>query len=127
MKEFRVRVPNRPGKLAEVTGALAQQGVNLRSIAGVDAIGTAVAFAVDREEPAREVLEGLEFQFTETDMLAVTLDDEPGQLHEVAQKLGEAGVNIDSVYLLTRAGDEVELGLTVDSPEKARQVLDLSA
>lgn len=126
MKEFRVQVPNRPGKLAEVTGALAQQGVNLRSIAGVDAIGTAVAFAVDREEPAREVLEGLEFQFTEKDMLAVTLDDEPGRLHEVATKLGEAGVNVDSVYLLTRAGDEVELGLTVDSPEQARQVLGLS-
>jgi len=123
MKEFRVQLPNKPGKLAQVTGALAEKGVNLRSIAGVDAIGTAIAFAVDQEEPTREVLNGLEFRFSEKDMLTVTLDDKPGQLHDIAKTLGDADINIDSVYLLTRAGDEVELGLTVSDPAEARRVL----
>lgn len=123
MKEFRVQIPNKPGKLAQVTESLAEKGVNLRSIAGVDAIGTAVAFVPDRDDFARQALDELGFQFKETELLTVTLRDEPGQLLDVARRLGDAQVNIDSVYLLTRAGDEVELGLTVSDPDQAGRAL----
>jgi len=125
MKEFRVQIPNKPGTLAQTTEMLAETGVNLRSIAGVDAIGTAVAIVPDREDLARQALNELGFQFKETDLLTVTLEDKPGQLQEVSRTLGDAGVNIDSVYLLTRAGEEVELGLTVTDLDKARQALSI--
>ncbi len=123
MKEFRVQIPNKPGTLAQTTEMLAEKGVNLRSIAGVDAIGTAVAIVPDREDLARQALNELGFQFKETDLLTVTLEDKPGQLQDVARTLGDAGVNIDSVYLLTRAGAEVELGLTVTDLDQAQQAL----
>ena len=59
------------------------------------------------------------------DVLRLHLPDEPGNLAEVAQALGEAGMNIDYAYTLTSAvPGEAAFVLAVVDPNFAEDLLD---
>ena len=58
-------------------------------------------------------------------VLRLHLPDEPGNLAEVAQALGEAGMNIDYAYTLTSAvPGEAAFVLAVVDPNFAEDLLD---
>jgi len=127
MKEFRVEVPNRPGELARVAEALGQRGVNLLTVAGIGAgaASPVLALVADKEAEARVTLQDLGVSFREVELLTVKVPDRPGELGKLARQLGDAQVNIDSIYLLSKGAGEAELALTVSDPAKAKQVLGL--
>lgn len=122
MKEFRISLLKQPGQLARVSGALGHRGVNILSLA---ATGTGVlALVTDDEKQTRIVLQGLGLSFQEAELLIIKLPDRPGELGNFAKELGDANINIESVYLLSRARDEAELSFTVSDVAKAKQVLE---
>lgn len=123
MKEFRISLPNQPGQLARVAEALGQRGVNILTVAAIGAANPVVALVTEQEEPTRTVLQDLGVSFQEAEPLTVKVADRPGELGQVAKKLGDAQVNIDSVYVLSKAGGEAELALIVDDPGRAKQLL----
>jgi hypothetical protein len=121
MKEFRVSLFNRPGQLARVSGALGQRGVNITTLAATG-IGI-LALVTDQEEQTRTALKDLGLSFQERELLTVKLPDRPGELGNFAKKLADSEINIESIYLMDRVGDEVEVSFTVSDVPKARQVL----
>lgn len=123
MKEFRLSLPNHPGELARVAEALGRRGVNILSVAAIGAASPVVALVAEQEDQARTELQGLGVSFQEAELLTVKLADRPGQLGELSKKLGDAQVNIDSVYLLGKAGGDAELALSVSELDKAKQAL----
>lgn len=124
MKEFRVTLPNRPGQLAGIAELLGERGINIKSVAGVaDSPHPAVALVVEDVGQTRTALREGRFQFEEKEILTATLPDRPGELGQLARKLGNSGVNIESIYVLETEGENVQLALSVDNPKKAKEIL----
>ncbi len=101
-KELKFRVPDAPGKLGEITAALAAKKVNLRAInAWVEGAEGVIRLVSDKPAAAKKVLSGMGLQAEEKDVLELVLSDKPGTLAEVATKLGKAGINIGHVMVGT--------------------------
>ena len=65
------------------------------------------------------------FSCTIVDVLRLHLPNEPGNLAEVAQALGDAGINIDYAYSLTSTvPGEAAFVLAVIDPDVAEGMLD---
>ena len=125
-KEFRVSLPHKVGKLALVCDALSDRGVNIRTIAGIAAAAPVVAIVTEQDDQTRKVLQELDLKFQEVELLSIKLVNKPGEIANLANKLAEANVNIESIYLSSESkGDEGEISFTVDNFQKAKEALGL--
>ena len=124
-KEFRISLPNKPGRLARVAEDLGRQGVNILAIAAIGAANPVIALVVDQEDKTREALKKLRLRFQELELLTVDVPHHPGELGIFAKKMGDAKINIDSIYLLEESGGKVKVALTVSDLKKAKQKLGL--
>jgi hypothetical protein len=122
--QFTVRLKNEPGQLARLAQALADEGIDIRTL-GVGAVGSygCAVLSTNHDVAARGVLRRAKYTFVEGEVLSHSLEDQPGALARLTGKLAENGVNIASVLVLGRRQGKVDLALTVDDLDKARQVL----
>ena len=125
MKDFSVRLSDRPGELAQVATALSRYGVNIKALAGL-AIDGQVMIRVIADEPdaARAALERANVEFEEEDVVTVLLENRAGELAAVTSKLAEAGVNLRALYLTGIEDDLVELAIVTSDAARARSVLE---
>ena len=124
-KEFRISLPNEPGQLARVCGALGRRGVNILSVAAIGAANPVVALVADQEDNTREALEELALSFQEVELLTVDVPHRPGELGAFAKKMGDANINIESIYLLEESDGGVKVAFTACDLAKAKQELGL--
>lgn len=102
--QFSVFLVNKPGVLAQVTGALAREKVNLVAMTLVDAQEHGVLrFVAEQPVLARQVIARLNLPATETDVLLLDLSNRPGALADVATLLGENHININYAYCTSGA------------------------
>lgn len=129
MKEFRITIPNQPGELSELMGILGDDGINARSVncnvsEGASSLVTLVPYD---EKAARKTLNERQINFEESEILPVDLLDKPGELGRISRVIADAGVNIESVYLLGRLGSgetaRVQVGFRLDEVEKAKEAI----
>jgi len=125
MRDFTIHLSHKPGELGRVANALAKKSVNIRSLAGM-ALGTQglLRLIVDDTDAARAALEQNHLRFEEKELVTVLLENQAGQVAEVADKLSNAGVNLEAVYVVGLSGDLVELAFAVDDVKKAKKVLE---
>lgn len=124
MKEFRIKLLDRPGELNRVTNSLASKEANIKALAAVVSTPQPVIGVVgDEESKIRDALETDGYEYEEHELLMVSLPDNPGELSRVTRKLADALVNIESIYHLNKMGMEIQFGLTVDNMQKARHAL----
>ncbi len=102
MKELCVEIPDEPGALGIVSEALGRAGIN---IDGFGVWGGCARLLVDDVDPALKLLREKGFTCRTQQVLRLDLPDEPGNLSEVAQELGRAGINIDHAYTVTPRDD----------------------
>jgi hypothetical protein len=126
VRQFVIQIDNHPGELAHLTRALAARNVNIHcvSCAGVGPLACVFIVPDDFVE-MREVLRGLGHQFIEGDAVMVEVEDRPGGLADVAERLAAAGVNIVGTLCVGRRPGILEMAFTVDDEAKARQALGL--
>ena len=102
--QLSVIVDDVPGSLARVAGALANAGINLEGFCqiaeGSDKIARA-HFITSQADDAKQTLSSLGTKYTEEKILSLHYSDRPGVVAEVAQALGDAGINIEDMYLST--------------------------
>lgn len=117
--EFTVRLENRPGMLAHLGHVLGDAGINIDAVHqmsfGDESI---VQFVPADVEGTVAALRGARIAFSQREVLVVNILDEPGTLGDVAMVMADAGINIDSVYVLTTGG----VVLSVDDLAGAQQV-----
>lgn len=123
--QFSVFLVNKPGVLAQVTRALAEEKINLIAMTLVDSqehgVLRIVAHNPDR---TRAVLGRLNLPTTETDVLVLELSNQPGALADVAMVLGENHININYAYCTSGAPGGRTTGIfKVADPNKAQRVL----
>jgi hypothetical protein len=126
VQQFVVQLENRPGALARLARALAVRGVNIEQIAGGGAgpLGYAVLTTND-DATTREVLRSSGYRFVEGQSLIVEIEDRPGTLADVTERLADAGIQILGVLVVGRRGPLAEIALSVDDVPRARRVLGL--
>lgn len=123
-KELKFRVPDRPGMLGEIAGALGEKKVNLRAInAWVEGTEGVVRLVVDKHAVAKKLLAKKGWMPEERDVLELQLPDKPGALGAAAAKLGKAGVNITHVFVGTGGAKKATVFLGVSDLAAAAKAL----
>ncbi len=117
--EFTVELENRPGRLAHLGSVLGEAGINIDAIHGMSREQNSfIQFVPDHPDGAKEALDRAGIKYTQREVLVVNVLDQPGMLGDVALVMADAGINIDSVYVMTSG--VVILG--VDDLDGAKQV-----
>jgi hypothetical protein len=108
--------------LADVGEILGSAGVNIKTLCASTHRGEGVIhLVVDDAEDAGAALESNGFEVEAScPVLAVTLDDRPGELGRYCRRLADAGVGISAAYLARREGGETELIFAVDDLDRAK-------
>lgn len=123
-RQFVVQLDNRPGELAHLARALGARGIDIRHIASVGAGPLGCAFLTTSDDLAtREVLRGLGHDFIEGDPISVDVEDRPGGLADVLERLGAAGVNILGSMVVGRRSGVMQVILCVDDEARAHAAL----
>jgi hypothetical protein len=102
--QFSVFLVNKPGILAQVTRALADEKINILAMTLVDSQEHGVLRLVAQDpNSTRQVLAGLNLPMTETEVLCVDLPNQAGALADVATVLGQNHININYAYCTSGA------------------------
>jgi len=126
-KEFKVFVQNKPGELARVTEALAAGPVNIKAIASEFGNERPFFRIVTNDVATTErALKNAGLEYKLQDIMNVELLDRPGELAKIARRLARAGVNVESVYILSTKGGRTDLALNVNDWARAEEVLKLN-
>jgi acetolactate synthase small subunit len=125
MKDCAISLTHHPGDLARVAQAFARRGVNIKALAGLTIEGTAmVRILPDDIVIARDALTAANIRFTEGEVHVLLLENRAGKLANVTNRLGEAGVNLEAIYVTGITDDLVELAIVSDNPKKAKKILE---
>ena len=125
MRDFSIPLTHRPGELGRVANALAKKRVNIKSVAGMT-LGTqaAVRIIADDVDAARTALKEANITFEESELATVLLENQAGELANMADKLNNAGLNLQAVYVIGLDGDLVELAIACNDVKKAKKALE---
>lgn len=125
MRDCSIQLTNHPGDLARVAQALGRRGVNIKAIAAISFGGTAMTRILpDDIVVARSAFEAANIRFTESEVNTVLLENKAGVLANVTSRLGDAGINLEALYLTGIADDLVEVAIVSDNPKKAKKILE---
>ncbi|KAF5436608.1 hypothetical protein C5S35_08350 [Candidatus Methanophagaceae archaeon] len=125
IKQISIFMENKSGRMARVAKALGDAGVNIRALTIAEAGDFGVVrMVVDDTEKGYKVLREEGFTVSETEVLAVAIQDSPGGLFEIANTLGENEINVDYAYaFVTAKAERAMLILRVDDIKRATEVL----
>ena len=116
MNRIVIMADNEVGVIADITAALAGEGINLESInTEITSDQGAIILTVDNYDRALYILNGAGFKAVGDDALVIRLPDQPGALAGVAGSLKEAGVNIESMHILSRQAGYAMIALKTDN------------
>ncbi len=123
--EVTAHLENKPGRLAKICSALAQEKVDLRAITVMEADGPSVLrFVTSDLEATKKVLTALGTEFKLNEVLAVGLENRTGGLARVLEKLAEEHINIDYAYASATTSQGKALGIFhTTNPKRALQIL----
>ncbi|CAI8270630.1 MAG: Uncharacterised protein [Methanobacteriota archaeon] len=114
MIEFQIELTDKPGQLAGVTEAIASGGANILGAAAIGKARPAVALVVDDEEATKKSLDEFGANYVMNELLLYTLEHRPGALAEFTRKIADAGINLNSFYIMHMEESTAEIAFTVD-------------
>lgn len=108
--QLTVFLENSPGRLAGLTRALGDAGVNMRALMVADTAEFGVVRIIcDRPEAARRAAEDAGFSVSTTSVIAVEVPDSPGGLADVLEIIGSAGTNVEYAYCFVEPGGDAAI------------------
>jgi hypothetical protein len=127
--EVTAYLENKPGRLAKICSALAHEKIDLRALSVMDTSDRGVLrFVTDDLETTKKALTALGTEFETSEVLAVELDNRPGALSRLLERLAEEHINIEYAYASGSSAAGKALGIFHTSNQKrALQILHESA
>jgi hypothetical protein len=121
LNQLSLFLENRPGRLIEPARLLAAEGINIVTLCLADTAEFGILRLIVRDtERAVQALEAAGWAVTQTEVVAVEVQDQPGGLAEVLGVFEAAGLNVDYVYAFTlRHSDRAVLVFRFQSPDQA--------
>jgi len=123
--EVAAYLENKPGRLAKICSALAHDKINIQALSVMDTAERSVLrFVTDDLEPSRRVLTSLGTEFEVGEVLLVQMDNRPGALARILERLAEEHINIEYAYVSVSGEPGRSVGIFhTSNPKKALQVL----
>jgi len=99
--QISVFLENRAGQLAEVTGVLAENGIDLRAISIAETADYGILrMIVDNAEKTTSILMQHGYLLSMTPVLVIAVPDQPGGIAPVLATLAEGSIDIEYMYSL---------------------------
>ena len=125
IKQVSVFLENKQGRLAEVTGILAKDKINIKALSMAESRDFGILrLIVNDWSKCVEVLKKHQFITRTTDVVGVEIDDNPGGLCLVMDTIEQQGVNIEYMYAaVKRSADKAVVLFRVDDNDKTIKAL----
>ena len=120
-----VFVENKFGRLSEVLTELSNNNINIRALSMADTTKFGILrMIVDDTEKASKVLKESGVIVKTTPVIAIDIDDTPGCLAKIVEKLKNGGVSIEYTYaFVAKEENSAKVVLRVDDTAKAEEIL----
>jgi len=127
-QQISVFIENRSGRLAKITTALGNAGVNIRAMSLADTSDFGILrLIVNQTEKAINTLKDQGFTVMVSSVMAVAIPDTPGALGNLLSLLEHAGLNVEYMYaFITRNQNQAVIILRFDDIDKAIETLNES-
>lgn len=98
-KQLIITVDNKVGTLAEVNEVVSSSGINLIAVCAyaVDNKGV-IMFVCEDTKRAKKLLKAKKYNVREEEIVLLTVDNKPGSLQAVTQRIARAGVDLTLIY-----------------------------
>ncbi len=124
IKQLTVFIENRAGRLEEVAQVLKENGINIKSVSLADTSDYGLLrFILSDYAKAVNVLKEAGFSAMASNVIAVKLTQEVGQLGELLAILSNENVNIEYMYGLTSDDQSAFIVLKTDDQNKALEAV----
>jgi hypothetical protein len=123
--QLAVFLENKSGRLAAITKALSDSGVNIRALSVADTADFGILrLIVDDTDRATRALRAEGFTVGRVDVIAVEVSDKPGGLARVLAVLHEAGINVEYMYaFVEKSSENAVLIFRFEDPDMAITIL----
>ena len=124
-KQISVFIENKRGRLAEITGVLGENGVDMKALCIADTSDFGILrIIVDKPEQAEKALREKGYAVSITDVIAFSVEDKPGGLAAALRIFDEQGINIEYMYAFFKKNEEkATVIVRVDDPAGAIEKL----
>ncbi|MEM3525958.1 MAG: hypothetical protein QXV37_00965 [Candidatus Jordarchaeaceae archaeon] len=123
VKQISVFLQNRPGTLAELTKILIDNNIYMRALTVADTADYGIIrLIVDDPDKALKILKSRDYLVSETDVIAVEVENKTEGIYEIASTLGEMKINIDYLYTTLKQGKTIII-IRVSDIETALEAL----
>lgn len=110
VKQIAIFLENKAGRLAEITGILAEKGINIRAMSLADTADFGILrLIVNDTESARQILKEKGFTVGTTEVVVAEVTDKPGGLASVLKIIKEGDLNIEYMYAFAQKSGETGL------------------
>jgi hypothetical protein len=125
LTQVSVFLENKKGRLAEVTGLIAREKINIRALSLADTADFGVLrLIVDDAARCFEVLKTSGFVAQQTEVIAAEVEDRPGGLEHVLRVFDQNDVNIEYMYaFLEKKSEKAVVVFRIDAPDRAVKTL----
>lgn len=125
VNEVTARLENKPGRLAKICSALAQEKVDVLAIAVMESEGPSVLrFVTSDLEVTKKVLTSLGTEYKIVEVISAQLENRIGSLAKALEKLAEEHINIDYAYVSSASNQGKTMGIFhTSNPKRALQIL----
>ena len=128
MKQYRIDMEDKPGALAGLCDALADAGVNILDISAYawdkdvghgDVLKSlwhrksTVIIRTDDPDATSSVLDG-NYRYSEEEVMTIELEHRSGSLASFAREIGDSGVNITSLHVMSIDDGKATIGYTTE-------------
>ena len=125
LNQLSVFIENREGRLYDVLEALKEGKINIISLSLADTSDYGLLrMIVSDPKKAKEVLRDKGFSAMLTEVLAVKLSHQVGQLQVLLEEVCKAGINIEYMYALETGTDDASIVFKTSDLEKAAAILE---
>ncbi|SHE40923.1 ACT domain protein [Caldanaerobius fijiensis DSM 17918] len=125
VKQVSVFLENKPGRLADITRLLGDNGIDISALSLADTTNFGILrIIVNDPDRAVRIIKENGFTVKTTEVLAVEVEDRPGGLAKVLKILEEQNVSIEYAYsFVKRNEDKAYVLLKVEQPQKVVELL----
>jgi len=123
IKQISIFIENKPGRLAEVTGIIAQNNINLRALVLAETTNYGILrIIVDTPEKVEQVLRDNEMRYSVNEVLSVLVDDKSGGLAGMLKVLVENSIEIRYMYAFAGRHEKACIILRISEEFRASAV-----
>ena len=125
IRQISIFLENRCGRLREITDVLAKAGINIRAISLADTSDFGILrIIVNKPDEAMACLREARFTISETEVLAVEVEDRPGGLAKIVALFASAGIGVEYMYgFVEKSGEHALMIFRVEGIDIAVDVL----